>query len=140
MKKDILKLTKYYAKNFSELSIDNYKNIKKIISKKIVFSDPFHKTLGKTKFLNIFKKMYVDFDNPKFIIDDISASEKSGYIKWTFLGITKKNKKIKIIGISEINFDDQGKVLKHLDHWDSFSQIFINFPIIGIFIKRFLKV
>ena len=44
MKKDILKLTKYYAKNFSELSIDNYKDIKKIISKKIVFSDPFHKT------------------------------------------------------------------------------------------------
>ena len=39
--------------------------------------------------------MYVDFDNPKFIIDDISASEKSGYIKWTFLELQKKIRKSK---------------------------------------------
>ncbi len=138
MQKHILLLTNKYADFFSKLNSKNTKDLKELISKKIVFSDPFQNIVGENNFIKIFDHMFVNFKNAEFKINDCCASEISGFIKWTFKGKTKGNKEIKLIGITELKFNSKGKVTEHIDYWDSSSQLLINIPIFGFFIKRLM--
>ena len=89
--------------------------------------------------------MFNKVKNPKFFVSDYSISvcsldKKIGYMNWEFSGEFKSNnKKFKIRGMSEIHFDDSGKVLRHEDHWDSLSQLIYKLPRIGFIIKWLFK-
>ena len=52
----------------------------------------------------------------------------------------KTHKKISIKGMTEVRFDIQGKVIYHIDYWDSLTQLIIELPYIGKFIKKILKI
>ena len=41
--------------------------------------------------------------------------------------------------LSEVKFNDQGKVVKHIDYWDSMTQLIIHLPYVGSLVKAFLK-
>ena len=51
----------------------------------------------------------------------------------------KNHKSFSIDGMSEIKFDKSGKVLNHIDHWDSLSQLIIKLPNLGIVVRLILK-
>jgi hypothetical protein len=78
--------------------------------------------------------MYKQAKNPKFSIIDISVSDNTAYMKWNFL-----NGKLKIEGVSEIKFNDEGLVISHIDYWDSASQILIKIPILKYLIRYIMK-
>ncbi len=50
-----------------------------------------------------------------------------------------KSKQI-IIGMSEINCNETGKIISHHDYWDSLNGIFIKLPFIGFLYKASLKI
>ena len=41
--------------------------------------------------------------------------------------------------MSEVKFNDQGKVEKHIDYWDSMTQLIVHLPYVGSLVKAFLK-
>jgi hypothetical protein len=41
--------------------------------------------------------------------------------------------------MSEIHFNDDGLVTKHIDHWDSASQLLQTLPYIGWITRRILR-
>ena len=46
----------------------------------------------------------------------------------------------KLDGISEIKFNQNGKIFSHIDYWDSYNQFYIKLPYIGKFFYYFLKI
>ena len=134
-----------YKNIFENLSIDGLSSLKNILSEEIIFIDPFNNVKGQNKFIMIFFEMFNKVKNPKFFVSDYSISvcsldKKIGYMNWEFSGEFKSNnKKFKIRGMSEIHFDDSGKVLRHEDHWDSLSQLIYKLPRIGFIIKWLFK-
>ena len=107
--------------------------------------DPFNKVNGKEAVIKIFSEMFEKMDNPKFQILELSYAQNfdkklTVYLKWILNGKFKRNKKsFAIKGVSEVKFNDQGKVVKHIDYWDSMTQLIIHLPYVGSLVKAFLK-
>ncbi|XPV70378.1 MAG: nuclear transport factor 2 family protein [Halarcobacter sp.] len=113
--------TQEYKDFFENLSkdtpIEEYENIFSIKAK---FEDPFHKVEGVQEIYNVFKMMYKKLDSPIFKVKEIVENSNIAYFKWDFYFYFKnKTKKQSFEGVSRIEFDKEGKVVSHVDYWDS---------------------
>ena len=136
---------KKYISAYESLSINNLDTLKNTFANDIVFEDPFNKVYGKEAVIKIFSEMFKKIDNPNFQILELSYAQNFDqklivYLKWILNGKFKRNKKsFAIKGVSEVKFNDQGKVVKHIDYWDSMTQLIIHLPYVGRLVKTFLK-
>ena len=131
MKKNIVKS---YINLFSNLSPENINEFDNLISKDIIFVDPFNNIKGVNAFKNIFYHMFENVTDPKFLIVDYSISKKRVYLKWKMTFFAFKSLQT-IEGMSELLLNDVGKIVSHVDYWDSLNGLFIKIPLIGFFYK-----
>ena len=127
-------LVKNYINLFSNLSSENINEFDDLISKDIVFIDPFNNVKGANAFKKIFLHMFENVKDPKFLILDYSINKKRVFLKWKMTFFAFKSLQI-IEGMSELLLNDDGKVSTHIDYWDSLNGIFIKIPLIGYFYK-----
>ena len=131
MKKSIVK---NYINLFSNLSPDNINEFDNLISKDIIFVDPFNNVKGIDGFKNIFYHMFEKVKEPKFFIVDYSINKKRVFMKWKMTFFAFNSLQI-IEGMSELLLNNAGKVVSHTDYWDSLNGLFIKIPFIGYFYK-----
>ena len=63
---------------------------------------------------------------------DNAVSGSNSYLRWVMRFKNKKNgKSFSIEGMTEVHFDQSGKVTAHLDHWDAASQLYEHHPLLG---------
>ncbi len=127
-------IVKSYINLFSNLSPENINEFDNLISKDIIFVDPFNNTKGVNAFKNIFYHMFENVSDPKFLIVDYSISKKRVYLKWKMTFFAFKSLQT-IEGMSELLLNDVGKIVSHKDYWDTLSGLFIKIPFIGVFYK-----
>ncbi len=145
MEKNYKKYVTKYISVYESLSINNLNTLENTFTNDIEFEDPFNKATGKEAVIKIFSEMFEKIDNPKFQILEISYAQNfdeklNVYLKWILNGEFKRNKKsFSIKGVSEVKFNDEGKVVKHIDYWDSMTQLIVHLPYVGSFVKTFLK-
>lgn len=127
-----------YIQYFETLSHRSIRLIEKIADPQIHFQDPFNDVHGIDQVEKIFKKMFEDVRDPKFKVLDhaISSSQDKAYLRWVFGAKAKdKDKRIEIHGMSEITFGPGGKIIEHIDHWDSGTQFYAHIPVLGTMIR-----
>ena len=127
-------LVKNYINLFNNLSSENINEFDDLISKDIVFIDPFNKIKGINAFKKIFYHMFENVKDPKFLILDYSINKQRVFLKWKMTFFAFKSLQI-IEGMSELLLNDDGKISIHKDYWDSLNGIFIKIPFIGYFYK-----
>ena len=127
-------LVKNYINLFSNLSPENINQFDDLISKDIVFIDPFNNIKGANAFKKIFYHMFENVQDPKFLILDYSINKQRVFLKWKMTFFAFKSLQI-IEGMSELLLNDDGKISTHTDYWDSLNGIFIKIPFIGYFYK-----
>ena len=145
MEENYKKYVEKYISVYESLSIYNLDALKDTFTNEVEFEDPFNKVTGKEAVIKIFSEMFEKIDNPKFQISDLSYAQNfdeklTVYLKWILYGKFKQNKKsFSIKGVSEVKFNKQGKVVKHIDYWDSMTQLIVHLPYVGNLFKYFLK-
>ena len=145
MEKNYKKYVTKYISVYESLSINNLNTLENTFTNDIEFEDPFNKVNGKEAVIKIFSEMFEKIDNPKFQILELSYAQNfdkklTVYLKWILNGKFKRNKKsFAIKGVSEVKFNEQGKVVKHIDYWDSMTQLIVHLPYVGSLVKTFLK-
>ena len=145
MEENNKEFVKKYISAYESLSINNLDTLKNTFTNDIEFEDPFNKVNGKEEVIKIFSEMFEKIDNPKFQILELSYAQNfdkklTVYLKWILNGKFKRNKKsFAIKGVSEVKFNAQGKVVKHIDYWDSMTQLIVHLPYLGSLVKTFLK-
>ena len=127
-------LVKNYINLFNNLSSENINEFDDLISKDIVFIDPFNKIKGINAFKKIFYHMFENVKDPKFLIIDYSINKQRVFLKWKMTFFAFKSLQI-IEGMSELLLNDDGKISNHTDYWDSLNGIFVKIPFIGYFYK-----
>ena len=127
-------VVKKYIYLFSNLSPDNINEFDNLISKDIIFVDPFNNIKGMKAFKNIFYHMFDNVKEPKFLVLDYSISKQRVFLKWKMTFFAFKSLQI-IEGMSELLLNDDGKISNHTDYWDSLNGIFIKIPFLGYFYK-----
>jgi len=132
--------TAKYADCFAALSPDSLPELAALLSDQVHFSDPFNDLYGKDSFIAVFRHMFAVTDGAGFAIHDIACSQRAGYIKWQMGGRLRRWPRtvIDLVGLSEITFDKQGKVVSHHDHWDSAHQLLVHLPLAGSLVKLLL--
>ena len=127
-------IVKNYINLFSNLSPDKIDEFDNLISKDIIFVDPFNHIKGINSFKNIFYHMFEKVKEPRFFVLDYSINKQRVFLKWKMTFLAFKSLQT-IEGMSELLLNDDGKVVSHTDYWDSLNGLFIKIPFIGYFYK-----
>ena len=135
MKKNYIK---NYLNLFSNLNKDNIKKFDDLVVKDIIFIDPFNNIKGLDNFKNIFYHMFDTVEEPKFDIVDYAQNKDHIFLKWKMTFYAFKSSQT-IEGMSDITLNKEGKVVSHLDYWDSLNGIFIKLPFLGFLYKISLR-
>ncbi len=132
------KIVKSYINLFCNLSPDNIDELDNLVSKDIIFVDPFNNIKGLYAFKNVFYHMFENVKEPRFFVLDYTINKQRVFLKWkmTFFAFSSLQT---IEGISELFLNDDGKVISHIDYWDSLNGLFIKIPFIGYFYKLSLS-
>jgi hypothetical protein len=98
-----------------------------------VFTDPFQTVTGRTKIAQIYRSMFQNLDNPRFVnlrvLGAVTPTEVM--IGWDFEFAFKPcGPRQSIAGASRLTLDDQGMILEHLDYWDA-SRLMQALPLVG---------
>ena len=98
-------LVKNYIDLFSSLSPNNINEFDNLISKDIIFIDPFNNIRGINAFKNIFYHMFKNVKEPKFFILDYSMNKQRVFLKWKMTFFAFKSLQT-IEGMSELVIND----------------------------------
>ena len=127
-----------YLNLFSNLNKENIKKFDDLVVKDIIFIDPFNNIKGLDNFKNVFYHMFDTVDEPKFYIVDYAQNKDHIFLKWKMTFYAFKASQT-IEGMSDITLNKEGKVISHLDYWDTLNGIFIKLPFLGFLYKISLR-
>ena len=82
--------------------------------------------------------MFDTVEEPKFDIVDYAQNKDHIFLKWKMTFYAFKASQT-IEGMSDITLNKEGKVISHLDYWDSLNGIFIKLPFLGFLYKISLR-
>ena len=133
---DQLKNAKAYIQLFEEISQERLIGIENFISDDIHFKDPFNDLNGIKQFRELLVKTLREVKNPQFNVTHKAWSNGVLFLRWSFNGKVKLLGNWHIEGMSEIQFDSEGRVNKHIDYWDAASDFYKHFPIIGWLLEK----
>lgn len=130
-----------YRYAFEQLTPDSLDDLVALAASDIVFTDPFNTVHGKDSFRHVFAHMFATCQNPRFVVSDMAMGADAVYLRWTMTGqiIGYSSLSLHLDGMSEVHFNKDGLVTKHIDHWDSASQLLNQLPYIGWLIRRILR-
>lgn len=130
------KILAEYISFYENISPRSVPLVEKLVSLDIRFKDPFNDVRGVGNVKKIFYHMFDNVESPKFVVNDISFSDKNNnaYLKWLFtFRVNGKNKQIQ--GMSEVLFSHDGKISEHIDYWDAGENFYEDIPVLGGFIR-----
>jgi hypothetical protein len=70
---------------------------------------------------------------------DVASSGSDYYVRWVMImefDVKRKDIYSKSIGMSQLRFNQQGKIIFHQDFWDSSEGFYQHLPYIGYFIRK----
>ena len=126
-----LKAIQAYGQALENAGPDNLDALLAFCAAEVEFRDPFNHTFSKAGFRKVLEHMFRTVHELKFEIHDTIGDNKLWVLKWTFSGRIKAIGRVKIKGLSEVALDDEGLVVRHIDYWDSWAEVFCKFPVIG---------
>jgi hypothetical protein len=130
----IKKVINKYKNAFENLEIKNIQSLLNLVDENVMFEDPFNKIIGKENFKKLLLEMFKKLQKPKFKVLNIFYKQDLTIIKWTF-SCEILMKEICFDGLSEVTVKN-GKIIKHLDFWDSGKNLYTQIPFLGRIFKK----
>ncbi len=104
----------------------------------LVFGDPFHTVTGLEAVLAMYRRMFQQVGAVRFqVLDRVRSANGTWYLKWQFDAVRRSGgTALSFPGLSEITLSADGRVLTHIDTWDSGHHFYARLPILGWVIER----
>ena len=114
-------------------------NIRSVYAEKLYFNDTL-KIIDDLDTLVVYMSESADHVNSTTVdILDVMRSESDYFIRWSMkmeLDVKGKNIFSHSIGMTQLRFNEAGKVVFHQDFWDSSEAFFEHLPLLGRFVKK----
>lgn len=133
----VLAAARRWADFFETLTPETLDRIGAQCRTDVRFKDPFNDVSGIEAVRAVFEHMFATVDSPVFKVSDIALSGQTAYLRWIFYFVPKGGnpEPWTISGVSEVLFDDNLKVVSHIDHWDASEQFYARLPFLGRIIR-----
>jgi len=126
---------------FQTLTPQTLSEMGQYYSEGATFKDPFNEVVGVAAIEAIFRAMFSQLDEPRFVVRSTLLEGVRACIVWDlefrFRGARHPDMQ-RIHGASWLEFDPSGKVLRHRDYWDAAEELYEKIPVLGT-LMRFLR-
>ena len=127
---DLNAATAAYVSALEGLTPETLPDWRTLCADNMRFRDPFNDVTGLDAAEGVFRKMFEDVSQIRFRVGDSAVSGQTAYLRWRF-DFHARGRDWTLEGMSEITFNDQGLVERHVDHWDAASQFYETLPLLG---------
>ena len=131
-----------YIKFYETLTPQTLDSINDVFTSDARFRDPFNDARGTAHIRKIFADMFKTVGAPDFTITSYGWSAgytRQAFLRWKFIyRVGGKGEPVTVEGMSDVLFDESGKVASHLDFWDAAGGLYEHLPVIGG-ILRFIR-
>lgn len=125
---------------YESLSVETVETLASIYDEEAYFKDPFNDVHGLPAIQAIFRHMFVQVDEPGFVITAHVLQGSEAFLTWDFLFRMKRFSKheASIRGATHLRFGIDGRIAYHRDYWDVAEELYEKVPVIGA-LMRLLK-
>jgi len=127
---------------YEQLTLQDVSRFGEFYSDDAYFKDPFNEVRGVAAIEHIFRHMFQQVAEPRFIVTEQLVNEGSAMLVWEFhfrLRSWKPTQIQTLRGVSHLKFDAAGKVAFHRDYWDSGEELYMKLPLLGSLMKCLRK-
>jgi hypothetical protein len=126
---------------FQTLTPERLTELKQHYAQDVWFKDPFNEVNSLAEVETIFSHMFVQLDQPRFVVLECIGQGDQAFLTWDFLFHLRRHDPTRlqtIRGASHLRFNPQGLVCMHRDYWDAAEELYEKLPWLGGFM-RWLK-
>ncbi len=107
----------------------------------VQFKDPFNEVRGIAAIERIFRHMFVQVDDPRFVVTARFSGDDGAMLLWDFHFRTRGigTQVLCVKGASHLRFDADGRVSEHRDYWDAAGELYARLPLIGAPMRLLLR-
>lgn len=105
----------------------------------LYFNDTFRTITDRNQLIEYMQQTGQQVDRLEVQIEDIALSKQDVYVRWVMrMQFSVMGKKVdsESIGISQLRFDEDGKIILHQDFWDGVDGFYQYLPIIGYSLRK----
>jgi hypothetical protein len=98
------------------------------------FKDPFNEVRGLPAIERIFRHMFTQVGEPRFVVTETVVDAGGAMLVWEFsyrVRLWGKGETQLMRGVSHLKFDAAGKVSQHRDYWDTGEELYMKLPLMG---------
>ncbi len=126
-----------YIAFFEGLTPERLDELDRICTPDVRFADPFNDLRGVAGMRAVLRRMYADVEAPSFRVTRKMRDGEVAYLRWVFTCRPHGSAKdLRIEGVSEVTFDEAGRVAAHIDFWDAAGQLYERLPVLGWILRQ----
>lgn len=102
------------------------------------FKDPFNEVRGIEAIQRIFRHMFAQVVEPRFVIVEKIADATGAMLVWEFHFRIERWRLCKshiMRGASHLRFDSDGKINYHRDYWDTAEELYMKVPGLALLMR-----
>lgn len=119
---------------YHELTPDTVSRFGEFYTPDAWFKDPFNEVRGLPAIERIFRHMFEQVGEPRFVVTETVADANGAMLVWEFsyrLRLLGRGETQIMRGVSHLKFAPDGKVAYHRDYWDTGEELYMKMPIMG---------
>ncbi|MEO8386939.1 MAG: nuclear transport factor 2 family protein [Polaromonas sp.] len=126
------------AETFQTLTPAGVETLGDIYAPDARFKDPFNDVRGLAEIQRIFRHMYVNLEDPRFLVTGRIVQGAQCFLTWELHFAFRRIKRGRaqcIVGGSHLVLNDEGRITLHRDYWDAAEELYEKLPVIGNLMK-----
>lgn len=124
-----------YQTYLETLTVESLSTLGDYVTDDVRFKDPFNDVRGVDAMRRVFVHMFETLGDVKFTIHSTAQDGTVCFWAWHF-DATLFDKPWHFEGTSVLQFDADGRVTSHIDHWDAATAFYEKLPVIGWLLAR----
>lgn len=98
------------------------------------FKDPFNDVRGLPAIRAVFAHMFAALQDPRFEVLHVAGQDCRCALVWRFrFGL--RGRALEVEGATWLDFDTDGRVLRHRDYWDAAEELYAKLPLLGVLMR-----
>lgn len=118
---------------FESLSAASVAQLNRVYAPDAYFKDPFNEVRGVEQIGRIFRHMFEQVQQPRFVVHHAVMRDGQAFLTWDFIFESARlGRGTQVVrGASHLQFAANGRVTFHRDYWDAAEELYEKLPLVG---------
>ncbi len=123
---------------FETLSPETLDELPRFYAADAEFKDPFNEVRGVESIKHIFRHMFTQVAEPRFVVGSRFHGDDGVMLLWDFHFRTRSplpSRAMTARGATHLRFNADGKIVLHRDYWDAAEELYAKLPLVGLLMR-----